>query len=230
MERGVDMVKVCRVSVRIVFAIAASALLMTLGAPLASADSVTSYTFGGGPVTGPITLVTVDLTSATTAAITFTYETGNGNICLMGGNGAVAVNVNGAYTLGTVTESNAGTGFTPPTYIGLDSGTEGSWGKFNLALDNSAGFKDSADKVSFTITDTSGTWASAGNVLITNASGQVAADHVYVTSSPANSANGATVSGYAAVPEPAILMELGVLLLGLGLLVSLGVLRPRIAL
>ena len=85
-------------------------------------------------------------------------------------------------------------------------------------------------KISFSITDTSGTWASAGNVLIANALGQAVADHVYATSSPANSTNGATVTGYAAVPEPAILMELGVLLLGLGLLVSLGVLRPRIAL
>src|SRR5262249_36352546 len=223
------MVQVCRVSIRIAFAIVASALLMTLGAPLASADSVPSTAFGGGRrgYTGPYTLFTVALTSPTTAMITFTSQTANGNIYLMGGNGAVAVNVNGVYTLGTVTESNAGTGFTP-TYKGLDPRTEGSWGNFNLALDNFAGFKDSADKVSFTITDTSGTWASAGNVLAANERGQVAADHVYVTSSPANSANVATTTGYAAVPEPAILMELGVLLLGLGLLVSLGVLRPRI--
>src|SRR5262249_23298515 len=122
------MVQVCRVSVRIAFAIVASALLMTLGAPLASADSVTSYTFGSGiwGYTAQYALVRVDLTSPPPATITFTSQTANGNIYLMGGNGAVAVNVNGAYTLGGVTESNAGMGFTP-TYKGLDPGTEGSW-------------------------------------------------------------------------------------------------------
>jgi hypothetical protein len=175
---------------------------------------------------GPYEHVDVNLTSSTTATITFTSLTNNGNIYLMGDGGTVAVNVNASSftetAIGSVTESNAGTGFntnlpTNPSPKAWTSGQEDGLGSFNLVLDNNDGFKDSADTVSFTVTNTSGTWADASTVLTANGNGYVAAAHVFVTSSPANLSNGAIVTGYAGnspligvVPAPPSIVLLGV--------------------
>ena len=189
--------------------------LLTLGPPRASADS-TTYNISVGNTaisgfTGPYALVTVNRTSSTTATITFTSDLAAGNIYLMGDGSSVAVNVNAtSWTLGTITGSNAGTGFTPGPYSNGGSGNVDGFGVLNQTINSFDGFSHSSDTISFTITNTSGTWANAASVLIANSQGALAAIHVFVTSSPANAANGAIATGFAAnggatVPEPGVL-------------------------
>ena len=98
------------------------------------------------------------------------------------------------------------------------------------ALNSFDGFTHSSDTISFDVTDTSGTWASASNVLTANSDGFDAAAHIFVTSSPANAANGAIATGFAAesgavsTPEPSSL-----LLLGAGILVLAGLRKKMVA-
>src|SRR5580765_6234814 len=63
--------------------------------------------------TGPFGFVDVKLISSTMSTITFTSNTVGGNIYLFGDGGTAGVNVNAtSWTLGSITGSNAGTGFT----------------------------------------------------------------------------------------------------------------------
>src|SRR5262249_17771833 len=99
----------------------AVALMMTLGVRSASADTVNfDLTTGNSAIsgfTGPYAHVVVDRTDSTHATITFTSLTNSGNIYLLGDGGSVGVNVNASsWTLGTITGSNAGTGFSPGPY------------------------------------------------------------------------------------------------------------------
>lgn len=176
--------------------------------------------------TGPFGTVSVDLTSSTTALITFTSLTNSGNIYLFGDGGSVDVNINAtSSTISGITGSNAGTGFTSGgPFTAAGSGNVDGFGVFNQTIDTFDGFTHSSDTISFTVTDNSGTWASASNVLTPNSDGFDAAAHIFVTSSPANAANGAIVTGFAAesggpvtAPEPS-----SVFLLGAGLLALVG--------
>jgi len=143
--------------------------------------------------------VLVNRTSTTTATITFTSLTNSGNIYLLGGAGSVAVNVNAAsFTLGPITGSNAGTGFTPGDWSDGGSGNEDGFGSFNQTIDSFDGYTHSSNSISFSLTDTSGTWASAMAVLLANSGGSLAAAHIFVTTDPANASNGALATGYAA--------------------------------
>jgi len=176
------------------------------------------------PFTGPYGSVLVDLTSSTTASITFTSNTVNGNIYLFGGVNAVDLNVNGSFTVGPISGSNAGTGFTPGPLSNDGSGTVDGLGDFNLTIRSFDGFTHSSDTVTFDLTNTGGTWASAADVLTLNTNGFDAAMHVYVTSSPANAANGAIATGFAGegpqghVPDSGTsAMLLGTALAGLGI-------------
>jgi hypothetical protein len=212
-------------------------VLLCCGVNKASADFVFQLDFGNGSggtiggFTGPYATVDVNLIDSTHATVTFTSLLSSGNINLMGGQGAVAVNVNAtSWALGTITGSNAGTGFTPGPYSNGGANTEDGFGTFNQTIDSFDGFGHSADKISFGLTDTSGTWADASTVLAANANNALAAAHIFVTSSPANASNTALITGYASggtpngpppfvgtVPEPASLV-----LLGLGGLFGLG--------
>lgn len=148
--------------------------------------------------TGPYATVDVNLTSATTASITFTSLVQNGNIYLFGGVNAVDLNVNASsFTVGTITGSNAGTGFTPGPLSNGGSGNVDGLGTFNLTINSFDGFTHSSDEVTFDLTNTGGTWASAADVLALNSNGFDAAMHVFVTSSPANASNGAIATGFA---------------------------------
>lgn len=176
--------------------------------------------------TGPFGTVSVDLTSSTTALITFTSLTNSGNIYLFGDGGSVDVNINAtSSTISGITGSNAGTGFTSGgPFTAAGSGNVDGFGVFNQTIDTFDGFTHSSDTISFTVTDNSGTWASASNVLTPNSDGFDAAAHIFVTSSPANAANGAIVTGFAAesggpvtAPEPS-----SVFLLGAGVLALVG--------
>jgi len=195
----------------------ALALALTLGTGSASADLFFNLDTGNSAIsgyTGPYAQVDVHLTDSTHATITFTSLTNSGNIYLLGDGGSVAVNVNAtSWTLGTITGSNAGTGFTPGPWSDGGSGNEDGWGIFNQKIDSFDGFTSSSDKISFTLTNTSGMWASDSSVLVANSNGALAGAHIFVTSSPANANNGAIVTGFAAgagggppptpsVPEP----------------------------
>jgi hypothetical protein len=154
------------------------------------------------------------------ATITFASLTNGGNIYLMGDGGTVAVNVNAtSWTLGTITGSNAGTGFTPGPYSNGGAGNEDGFGSFNQKITSFDGFTHSSDTISFTLTDTSGTWLTAAAVLTPNSQGETVAAHVFVTSLPANASNGALATGFAAngppaVPEPSTLAIAGLGALG----------------
>jgi hypothetical protein len=174
-----------------------------------------------GANVGPYAEVGINLIDSTHASVTFLSLTNAGKIYLMGAVSAADLNVNATtFTVGTVTGTNAGTGFSPgpfTTNIAAGQNVDGQ-GLFNLTIDSFDGFTHSSDNISFTLTDTSGTWASAANVLAFNAAGNDAAAHILVTTSPANASNGASVTGFAGehpVPIPPSALLLGSGLLGL---------------
>jgi hypothetical protein len=173
---------------------------------------------------GPYVHVVISRTDSTHATITFTSLTNSGNIYLMGDGGTVAVNVNAtSWTLGTVTGSNAGSGFTPGPYSNGGAGNEDGFGSFNQNITSFDGFTHSSDTITFALTNLSGTWANAMAVLVANAQGYLAAAHIFVTSSPADASNGALATGYAVngtVPDGGTT----VMLLGMAL-GALGVVR-----
>jgi hypothetical protein len=202
----------------------AAALALTLGASSASADVISYFVDIPNPAIsgfpGPYEQVTVNRTSSTTANITFTSLTKSGNIYLMGGDSAASVNVNAtSWTVSNIAGSNAGTGFTPGPLSdgGSGGGAGGTIGTFNQSINSFDGFTHALDTISFTLTDTSGTWASAANVLAPNSQGNVVGAHIFVTSSPANAANGAINTGFGGghtvVPEPGPLLGAGVVTL-----------------
>jgi hypothetical protein len=178
-----------------------------LGLQQAKAD--TTYTLSVGntginpPFTGPYATATVHLVNSTTATVTFTSLTqtisGTTYIYLFGDGSSVAVNVHAkSWTLAGITGSNAGTGFTPGPYSNSGSGNVDGFGVLNQRITSFDGFTHSSDIISFTLTNTSGTWASSGSVLTANAQGAVVAAHIFVTTSPANASNSALATGFAA--------------------------------
>jgi len=209
---------------------AAGAAALTSWAGVASAApfcfDLGAANVGIAGFTGPYAGTCVDLTGSNTATVTFTSDVVSGNIYLMGNGGSVDVNVNATtFSIsGIILGTNAGTGFAPGPFTQGAGGAVDGFGSFNLTVNDFDGYTHSADMITFTLTDTSGTWASASDVLTANDLGFLAAAHIFVTSFPADASNVAIAVGFAAgtgpsspVPEPATLA-----LVGLGLAALVG--------
>jgi hypothetical protein len=172
--------------------------------------------------TGPYAEVTVDRTSATAATITFDGLSSGSNFYLLGDGGSVGFNVNGAFSLGTITSTALNATFTPGPFSNGGAGNEDGFGSFNQTINDFGGNVNSAEEIVVNITATGmNSWSSAQSVLTPNASGFLAAAHIFVSDGNAADANLAT--GFAAggdpvpVPPSALLMGSGLLgLVGIG--------------
>lgn len=197
-------------------------VLGVVAVPDALADSVTyDLTTQNGALagSGPYEQITIDLTSSTTATVTFNSLDTNGYTYLMASNGAADINVNAAtWTLSGISATNSLAGFTAGSFSDDGSKNISAFGIFNQTL-KGGGFTSSATEISFTLTDTSGTWASAANVTTPNASGQILAAHGFECKDPCTPAEGAANTGYVSgatlVPEPSSSSLIGALSVGL---------------
>jgi hypothetical protein len=184
--------------------------LAGLGLQQAKADTIYTLSAGNTALTGtspgfsgPYATVDVHLVSGTVATVTFTGLTqtisGTTYQYLFGDSSSVAVNVNAStWTISGISGTNSGTGFTPGPFSNGGSGQVDGFGMVNQTVTTFDGFTHSSNVVTFTLTNTSGTWANSGVVLIANSQGTIAAAHIFVTTSPANASNSALVTGFAA--------------------------------
>jgi hypothetical protein len=208
-------------------------LALSILAGLGQAGTSWNLSIGNSAIsgyTGPYVNVMITLNDSTDATLVFTSDVTAPNIYLFGGNDAVGINVNAtSWTIGSLAGSNSGTGFTAPT-LSAPSGSKNmdGFGTFNQIISESDGYTSSMSTLSFTITNTSGSWTSASNVLTENSNLADAAAHIFVTTSPANASNMALATGYAGgniaggeitlTPEPLTLFLSGSGLLLFGLL------------
>jgi VPDSG-CTERM motif len=174
----------------------------------AKADTV-DYTLttanDSGLGTGPFGTVHVDLTAPNMATITFTAASGY----LFVDGGSVAVNVNAnTWLIGNFTSNG------DPVFDD-GAGNEDGFGSFNqkVSMQNSS---NGASIISFVLTNTSGIWLSAANVLAFNAQNWLVAAHIQIASGLTGFAAGP--NGGTQVPDGgATVMLLGAALGALGI-------------
>jgi hypothetical protein len=173
-----------------------------LGLQHAKADTV-DYTLvtsnsPGTLGTGPFGTAHVDLTSSTTATITFTAASGY----LFVNGGAVGVNVNAnAWTIGNFTSNGN------PVSDG-GAGNEDGFGSFNQKV-SQQNASNGASIISFVLTNTSSTWLTAANVLAFNANHWLIAAHIQIQ-------NGSGNTGFAAGPGGGTVPDGGTTVMMLG--------------
>jgi len=159
---------------------------------------------------------------STHASVSLTSLVHGSNIYLFGGSGLLGLNVNGTASVSNLTGANSGHGFDSPSLSADGPKNLDGFGQFNLTINGFDGYTHTVDSLSFNLTDTSGTWGSARDVLAPNANGYLAAGHVFVAEYPASACEGALATGYAAggsctqpTPEPATLVLFGIGAVGL---------------
>jgi len=218
-----------------------SSIVLALGLAVgfSGASATTVYTIdvpnaGLAGFTGPYATVTVNLIDSTHASIEFDALINGGFLYLMGDGGSADLEVNGTYTLGAVSATGlSNPGFNAPLFLANAPGNVSTFGFFNLSLNFFDGFTNAATDIDFTLTNTSGTWATDADVLIANASGFFAAVHSFACpvtgGDPASCSTtaGATITGFAGnnsgggppvtIPEPQSLALFGLGLLALAL-------------
>lgn len=190
--------------------------VLLLSAGSASAISYTLNDFNASGYAAPYGTVNVVLDSANKATITFASE--NGYLFL--GRGADAVNVNSSDFTAALISDNAAAGL--GAFSGFGGGQMSEWGGFNLVLnENNASPSDRASMISFSITDLTGTWSSAADVLDANSDGYTVSGHIIVP-------NG-SFTGYAANGQTRNVPDGGSTALLLGAAVSvIGVIRRKV--
>jgi len=165
---------------------------------LQQAKAITTYSLGAGnsAISGypaPYGSASVSLVG-NTATIIFTAANTASYQYLFGDGGSVAVNVNGAFTLGAITGTQL-PGFGPTTYSNGGAGNEDGFGSFNLTINSNGGYTTASKSITFTLT---GSWANEGSVLTANANGALVGAHIFVAAFPANVKQGALTTGFAA--------------------------------
>ena len=148
-------------------------------------------------ITGPYGSVDVSLSDSTHAVITFTAGVENGNQFLFGGQGSAAFNVNATSFTATFGSFSQLPGFDLASISDGGAGNVSSFGNFNQTFNGFDGFTHATTTLTFNVTDVSGTWGSAADVLKPNANGSTVAAHIFVTAFPGDVSNGAIVTGFA---------------------------------
>jgi hypothetical protein len=203
--------------------------MLAVGSASAVSYSITTGNNGlTPPYSGPFATLTVTLDDSDTARVTITGLDSGLFHYLIGGQGAIGLNVNGGATFnsssvtGVVQNQTDGGAPQDPALSQDAPGNLDGMGTFNFILDNVDGYQHAFTSLTFTMDKTSGTWANASDVLTLNGANNLATAHIFVVNADDSWSNtGAT--GYAATPDGASTIAL----LG-SALVGFGILRRRL--
>jgi hypothetical protein len=169
---------------------------------VASAKANTTFDISSGNsalsgYSGPFATVEVSLVDSTHATVTFTALVGGGYQFLFGGASAVDVNVNASsFTQSGLSWSQL-SGFSAASVSDGGAGNVSSFGNFNQTFSAFDGYTHATTTTTFTLTDTSGIWASSADVLTPNAAGHPVAAHIFIANFPATTNSDAIVTGFA---------------------------------